>query len=59
MKRQGETYLGDGLYASCDGVQIMLRAPRGNGESHTVFLEPNVLKAFERFVKELHASEPG
>lgn len=33
-----ETYLGDGLYASFDGYQIRLRAPRGEGD-HEVFLE--------------------
>jgi hypothetical protein len=31
-----ETYLGDGLYASFDGWQIRLRAPRENGD-HEVF----------------------
>jgi hypothetical protein len=27
-----ETYLGDGLFASWDGWQIRLRAPRENGD---------------------------
>src|SRR5260370_11469933 len=44
-----ETYLGDGLYASCDGCQICLRAPR-DGIDHFVYLEPAVLVAFERYV---------
>jgi hypothetical protein len=33
-----EIYLGDGLYASFDGWQIRLRAPRRNGD--VIFLEP-------------------
>ena len=48
----GETYLGDGLYASCDGWQIKLRAPRGDGD-HVVFLEPQVLDAFELYIARL------
>ncbi len=45
-----EVYLGDGLYASYDGWQIKLRAPRGDDADHEVFLEPSVLREFERFV---------
>ena len=47
-----ETYLGDGLYASFDGWQIMLRAPRLNGD-HFVALEPSVYQALENFVANL------
>lgn len=36
-----ETYLGDGLYASFDGFQICLRAPRTGGD-HVVYLEPEI-----------------
>lgn len=45
-----ETYLGDGLYASFDGFQIRLRAPREMGD-HEVFLETPVLDEFLRFVE--------
>jgi hypothetical protein len=58
MKQRGETYLGDGLYASFDGYQITLRAPREFGD-HFVALDSSTLEAFERFVKELRASKPG
>lgn len=44
-----ETYLGDGLYASFDGYQFVLRAPREGGD-HFVALEPTVLAGFQRFV---------
>jgi hypothetical protein len=45
-----ETYLGNGLYASFDGWQVILRAPREDGD-HWIALEPEVwgaLLAFER-----------
>ena len=47
-----ETYLGDGLYASFDGYQVKLRAPREFGD-HYVCLEPGVIAAFEEYLKEL------
>jgi hypothetical protein len=43
-----ETYLGDGLYASFDGWQFKLRAPREDGD-HVVYLDPDVYRSFERF----------
>lgn len=46
-----EHYLGDGLYASHDGFQVCLRAPRGDLD-HVVYLEPQVLAAFLRYVRE-------
>lgn len=48
-----ETYLGDGLYASFDGFQIRLWAPREHGEVHEVFLEPQVLQSFLDFAKQV------
>ena len=48
-----EVYLGDGLYASFDGWQIRLRAPRENGD-HEVFLEDRLtLQAFFEFLDTL------
>lgn len=48
----GETYLGDGLYASFDGWQIILRAPR-MGVDHMVALEPEVYQQLLLFVGRL------
>ena len=48
VKVNKETYLGDGLYASFDGFQIVLRAPRETGE-HFVALEPSIYSAFVEF----------
>jgi hypothetical protein len=48
-----ETYLGDGLYASWDGYQVKLRAPRDGGD-HVVFLEDGLtLQAFLEFLDTL------
>lgn len=47
---KGERYLGDGLYASFDGWQIMLRAPRESGD-HYIGLEPDVYDALSEFAK--------
>lgn len=49
---QNETYLGDGLYASCNGYQIVLRAPREGGD-HFVALEPPVYNALVQFARNL------
>jgi hypothetical protein len=49
---ENETYLGDGLYASFDGFQIILRAPREHGD-HYVALEPTVYAALCKFVDSL------
>ena len=43
-----ETYLGDGVYASSDGWQIILRAPREGGD-HWVALEPEVFHALLKY----------
>lgn len=43
-----ETYLGDGLYASFDGFQFWLRAPRPEGD-HRVALEPSTMMAFDEY----------
>jgi hypothetical protein len=51
-----ETYLGDGLYASFDGWQVRLRAPRENGD-HEVFLERSTLQAFIQFLDALPKNE--
>jgi hypothetical protein len=52
MSGERETYLGDGLYASFDGWQIRLRAPRDGGD-HEVYLDAAVLKAFLQFLDAL------
>jgi hypothetical protein len=50
MDKPNEEYLGDGLYASFDGYQIILRAPRIY-EDHWVALEPDVYMSLKRFAE--------
>jgi hypothetical protein len=52
-----ETYLGDGLFASWDGWQVRLRAPRDGGD-HEVFLDDSTLQAFIEFVETLPIKRP-
>jgi len=47
-----EHYLGDGLYASFDGLGVTLRTPRENGD-HWVYLEDHVLAEFLLYVNTL------
>lgn len=53
-----ETYLGDGLYASYDGFQVRLRAPRLDGD-HEVYLEPQLIANFLNFLKEIGVKNVG
>jgi hypothetical protein len=47
-----KTYLGDGLYAHHDGHQIILTAPRLEGD-HWVALEPSVFQALVAYHKRI------
>lgn len=51
-----KVYLGDGLYAEYDGWQIKLYASNGVEATDTVYLEPSVLAAFERYVERLRSA---
>lgn len=46
-------YLGDGLYADFDGMQIRLYATDGIDVLHEVYLEPSVFRAFKLYVRNL------
>jgi hypothetical protein len=48
MSVPGEAYLGDAVYASCDGCQIRLVA-----HDNEIFLEPETLQALLAYVKKL------
>lgn len=50
---QPPVYLGDGLYAEFDGWQVRLYAHNGISYTNEVFLEPDVLAAFVRYVTRL------
>jgi hypothetical protein len=53
MTTKDESYLGDGLYATFDGFQMVLRAPRENGD-HWVGLEPETFLALMRFAEHIN-----
>ena len=46
-----EVYLGDGLYASFDGYQVILRTERKPSD-HWVALDPEVWLGLRRFIDE-------
>lgn len=50
-----KVYLGDGAYAQFDSWGIWLTTEDGYRTTNQVYLEPNVLEAFERFVRKLRA----
>ena len=57
MGKDKETYLGDGLYAKFDGRQFELYASDGIRKTNQVFLEPDVLSAFIRYIHRVETSE--
>jgi hypothetical protein len=48
MNRRRETYLGDGVYASYDGYQLIVRA-----EMNEVFIDANVLDSLFRYLEKV------
>lgn len=58
MSEHPETYLGDGLYASFDGWQVILRAPRDGGD-HWIGLEPSTMAALQSYLAYLDRKYPG
>lgn len=46
-----EEYLGDGLYASYDGYELVLKANSHISPTDTVYLEPAVWEALKKFVE--------
>jgi hypothetical protein len=46
-------YLGDGVYADFDGYQIKLTAENGISATDTIYLEPAVLAALNKYVESL------
>jgi len=55
MSQQWE-YLGDGVYVTFDGFHIVLATGSHVNPDNIVHLDPDVMVAFTRFVKRLHAA---
>ena len=49
MNQQLKDYLGDSVYAEFDGYGITLTTDNGHGPSNTIYLEPDILEALNRF----------
>jgi len=49
VKRVKE-YLGDAVYADCDGIYLELTTENGLGATNRIFMEPEVIDAFIAFV---------
>ena len=45
-------YIGDGVYAAFDGFGVWLTAENGLAATDTIYLEPEVFEALQRFVKD-------
>jgi len=48
-----KAYLGDSVYADFDGYAVVLTTENGLGPSNTIVLEPEVIAALDRYVKQL------
>lgn len=57
VSADGETYLGDGLYASFDGWYVRLWATNGAHVTNEVFLEPAVLHALDQWRTNMEAQK--
>ena len=51
--RPYKDYLGDSVYADFDGYTIVLTTDNGLGPSNTIYLEPEVLAALNRYVERI------
>ncbi len=46
-------YLGDSVYADFDGYGIVLTTENGEGPSNTIFMEPEVIAALNRYLERI------
>ena len=52
-----KTYLGDAVYASCDGYYVTLTTDDGYTSVNTIHLEPQVVEAFDRYMRRVRGEE--
>ena len=48
-----KVYLGDGVYAECDGQYIILTVEDANGTEKTIYLEDTVLQALIDYARKI------
>lgn len=51
--KRTKAYLGDAVYADCDGCGVILTTENGIRATNTIFLEPGVVDQFEQWLKRL------
>lgn len=54
MSAGNKVYLGDGVYAAFDGWNIVLTTENGISTTNTIFIEPEVLRSFNKYVEEIN-----
>lgn len=52
-----KAYLGDSVYCQFDGSSFRLTTENGGPPSNTIYLEPEVIKAFQRFLTNLEENK--
>ena len=50
-------YIGDGVYAECDGTEIVLTTEDGIHIGNRIVLEPEVIKSLLRFIQDVFKPE--
>lgn len=53
-----KVYLGDSVYAHCDGFHIVLETENGLGPSNTIYLEPKVMENLKLYEASLQSEQP-
>lgn len=53
MRVETKEYLGDSVYVAFDGYGIVLTTENGLGASNTIVLEPDVIRALEKYISRL------
>jgi hypothetical protein len=56
MPPRAKEYIGDGVYASIENDMIRIETQREDGQTHYIYLEPEVWRDLTRFV-EKHGAE--
>jgi hypothetical protein len=52
-----DEYLGDGIYVTYDGINVILKTGSHLNPENEIYLEPAVLKAFNDYVLSIKSKE--
>jgi len=53
LPSDNKTYLGDGVYADCDGYHIILTTEDGIRVTNTIFLDPHVARLLTSYIQKM------